>query len=130
MYLSISAGGCYESLDGGTSWKIFRTRPVTDSTMGRMFISQTAAQAPSNVDPAVEFDVHSMRMDPKNPDRLWAQAHGGVYRTDDRGASWTDVTEGLPSVHGFPIAVTHQQPDAAFVRSYGVWRKTGGRTLR
>lgn len=39
----------------------------------------------------------------------------GVFRSDDRGATWEDVTEGLPSFHGFPIAVTHREPDAVYV---------------
>jgi photosystem II stability/assembly factor-like uncharacterized protein len=56
-----------------------------------------------------------MRIDQKNPSRLWAQTHVGVFRSDDRGANWEDVTEGLPSFHGFPIAVTKSGTDAAFV---------------
>jgi photosystem II stability/assembly factor-like uncharacterized protein len=39
----------------------------------------------------------------------------GVFRSNDAGATWTDVTEGLPSFHGFPLAVTRRGPDAAYV---------------
>jgi photosystem II stability/assembly factor-like uncharacterized protein len=39
----------------------------------------------------------------------------GVFRSDDAGATWADVTEGLPSFHGFPIAVTKRDKDAVFV---------------
>ncbi len=56
-----------------------------------------------------------MRLDAKNPDRIWTQTHVGVFRSDDRGVTWADVTHGLPSFHGFPIAVTRRAPDAAFV---------------
>jgi photosystem II stability/assembly factor-like uncharacterized protein len=38
-----------------------------------------------------------------------------VFRSQDAGVTWKDVTEGLPSFHGFPIAVTRRGPDAAYV---------------
>lgn len=113
IYVAISAGGSYVSNDGGQTWQIFSLRPT--SPQATMFVSQAAARAPANADPAAEFDMHRMRMDPKNPDRLWAQAHTGVFRSDDGGENWHDVTEGLPFGHGFPIAVSHQEPDAAYV---------------
>jgi photosystem II stability/assembly factor-like uncharacterized protein len=43
------------------------------------------------------------------------QFHGGVYRSDNGGSSWIDISEGLPSNFGFPIAVDPTDPDSAFV---------------
>ena len=43
------------------------------------------------------------------------QFHGGVYRSDDAGASWIDVGEGLPSDFGFPIVIDPVDPDSAYV---------------
>jgi photosystem II stability/assembly factor-like uncharacterized protein len=43
------------------------------------------------------------------------QFHGGVYRSDDAGESWTDIGAGLPSDFGFPLAVDPSDPDSAFV---------------
>jgi photosystem II stability/assembly factor-like uncharacterized protein len=74
-----------------------------------------ATALPPDKDPAGLDELHRMRLDPKDPDRMWGQAHWGAFRSDDSGATWEDVTEGLPSFHGFPIAVTHRQPDAAYV---------------
>lgn len=37
---------------------------------------------------------------------MYAQNHGGVYRSDDVGRSWESISEGLPADFGFPI-VTH-----------------------
>ena len=56
-----------------------------------------------------------MRLDAKNRDRMWTQTHVGVFRSDDAGKTWKDVTQGLPSFHGFPIGVTRSGPDAAYV---------------
>jgi photosystem II stability/assembly factor-like uncharacterized protein len=52
----------------------------------------------------------------RRPERLWQQNHCGVYRSDDRGESWERLeTNGLPSGFGFPLALDHRDPDAAYV---------------
>ena len=33
---------------------------------------------------------------PRRPERLFLQCHGGVYRSDDAGATWTPRDDGLP----------------------------------
>jgi photosystem II stability/assembly factor-like uncharacterized protein len=43
------------------------------------------------------------------------QFHGGVYRSDDGGRSWTDIGTGLPSDFGFPLAMDPADPDSAYV---------------
>ena len=44
------------------------------------------------------------------------QFHGGVYRSDDAGESWTDIGGGgLPSDFGFPLMVDPADPDSAYV---------------
>jgi len=117
VYACVSAGGSYVTRDGGKSWEKFSnvipgpwTRRV--STQAR---EQFARFLPQDFDPAAIDELHKMRIDRKKPNRLWAQGHVGVYRSDDAGATWVDVTEGLPSFHGFPIAVTKRGPDATFV---------------
>jgi hypothetical protein len=115
MYVSIGAGGGYRSEDGGETWTLFshHARPTSPGVM--MFVSQASAGAPPEVDPAAEFDLHCLRLDPKRPDRLWAQAHMGVFRSDDRGETWEDVSTRLPSFHGFPIAVSRREPDSVYI---------------
>jgi len=40
--------------------------------------------------------LHSIQLDPRDPDRLYvALSAGGVYRTDDGGGSWTAVNRGV-----------------------------------
>jgi photosystem II stability/assembly factor-like uncharacterized protein len=47
--------------------------------------------------------VHKVAADAANPDRLYLQNHGGVYRTDDWGGTWVSIADGLPSDFGFPV---------------------------
>jgi photosystem II stability/assembly factor-like uncharacterized protein len=59
--------------------------------------------------------VHHVERAPAEPRRLFMQFHGGVYRSDDAGASWTDIGGGLPSDFGFPLMVDPADPDSAYV---------------
>ena len=70
---------------------------------------------------------------------LYAQNHGGVYRSDDGGDSWTAIHAGLPADFGFPV-VTHPRRDGTAwlfplessyrrfppSRACRVWRTTDG----
>src|SRR5438034_987785 len=55
--------------------------------------------------------VHNLQVAPGRPERLYQQNHCGVYRSDDGGASWQEITAGLPSQFGFPAAVHPRQPE-------------------
>ena len=46
---------------------------------------------------------------------MFMQFHGGVYRSDDAGASWTAIGDGLPSDFGFPMVLDPADPDSAYV---------------
>jgi hypothetical protein len=96
MVVAMSTGGVYRSLDGGASW--------TASNAG---IKVTDAP-----DPYPEFGqcVHKVARDATDPERLYAQIHGGVCRSDDGGASWTSIADGLPSDFGFPMVAHPRRP--------------------
>jgi hypothetical protein len=59
--------------------------------------------------------IHHLERSPAQPDRLFMQFHGGVYRSDDAGQSWIDIGAGLPSDFGFPLTVDPEDPDSAYV---------------
>jgi photosystem II stability/assembly factor-like uncharacterized protein len=51
----------------------------------------------------------------RDPERMFIQFHGGVYRSDDAGQSWSEIGSGLPSDFGFPLALDPSDPDSAYV---------------
>lgn len=101
--VAVSAAGFYRSTDGGRNWSA-ANRNIRVSFMPE------GAQYP-------EFGqcVHKVTVHPSRPERLFLQHHGGVYRSDDFGASWTSIGDALPSDFGFPIVVHPDRPDTIYV---------------
>lgn len=101
LWVGISAVGVFETIDGGASWE-HRNKGV---------------MAPYLPDPFPEFGVcvHKVAMAAGRPERLYQQNHGGMYRSDDGGREWLDISEGLPSRFGFPIGAHPRDPETAWL---------------
>lgn len=100
VLVAMSTGGVYRTSDGGASW-----------TPGNTGIS-----ARYNPDPYPEFGqcVHKVTRDTANPDRLYAQNHHGVYRSDDAGATWQSIADGLPTDFGFAMVAHPHRGDVIY----------------
>jgi photosystem II stability/assembly factor-like uncharacterized protein len=59
--------------------------------------------------------VHKVVRHPDRPDRYFLQNHWGLYRSDDGGASWKDVANGVPSDFGFAMAMHPRDPDTVYI---------------
>jgi photosystem II stability/assembly factor-like uncharacterized protein len=103
LLVAISAVGVWLSDDGGLTWRHSNQGIVPE------YVPEDARDNP------IQHCVHDVRRSPARPERLFMQFHGGVYRSDDAGASWIDIGEGLPSDFGFPIVVDPADPDSAYV---------------
>jgi photosystem II stability/assembly factor-like uncharacterized protein len=101
--VALSTGGVYQTRDGGASWE------PRNHGIRAEFLPE-GQQYP-------EFGqcVHKVTRHPSRPERMFLQNHGGVYRSDDEGGSWTSIAEGLPADFGFPIVVHPHEPDTVFV---------------
>lgn len=58
--------------------------------------------------------VHNLVRAPGSADVLYQQNHVGVWRSDDGGQTWQDITAGLPSTFGFPIQVHPRDPQTVW----------------
>lgn len=101
MWVAISAVGTFHTADGGASWET-RNKGLRANYMPEPY-------------PDFGFCVHKLLMAPGQPETLYQQNHCGVYRSADSGASWDEVTTGLPSDFGFPMAVHPHDPRTIYV---------------
>ena len=101
VVVAVSAAGVYRTEDGGKSWTP----------------SNTGIAAWHNPDPHPPFGqcVHKIARHPDRPEQLFLQNHGGVYRSDDGGATWAEIHGGLPATFGFPIVAHPHRPGTAYV---------------
>ena len=103
LALGISAVGVWLTDDGGHTW-----RHGNEGLVPRYL--------PEDVtEPTLTLCVHDLHRAPKRPERMFMQFHGGVYRSDDAGETWTDIGAGLPSDFGFPMVLDPADPDSAYV---------------
>ncbi len=91
VVVAMSTGGVYRTVDGGQTW-----------APGNVGIQATFMPEPERF-PEYGQCVHKIARDAENPERLYAQNHHGVYRSDDDGQTWVSIADGLPSDFGFPI---------------------------
>ncbi|MFF4651548.1 WD40/YVTN/BNR-like repeat-containing protein [Streptomyces sp. NPDC001380] len=103
LTVAVSTGGVYRSADGGRSWS------PSNAGVRAAFLPE-GSQFP-------EFGqcVHKVARDAQDPDRLYLQNHGGVYRSDDGGAVWEAVDKGLPASFGFTVAAHPHRGGTAYV---------------
>jgi photosystem II stability/assembly factor-like uncharacterized protein len=121
LYMAMSSGGVFESVDAGADWKPLNRGVRAD------FLPQ----------PTPEFghDPHCVRFAGSNPDRLYQQNHCGLYRLDRPSADWADIGIGMPKsvgAIGFPMVAHPRDPDTAWIfpmDGTDVWPRTspGGR---
>ena len=101
MWIGISAVGIFETRDGGLSWEP-RNKGVRADFM-------------PDPHPITGQCVHKFAPAAGQSETLYQQNHCGVYRSDDAGASWEEITPGLPSEFGFPLVTHPRDPDSAWV---------------
>jgi hypothetical protein len=79
LAVAISAAGVWLTEDGGESW---------ESGNAGLVANYMPDDAPPD---QIALCVHRLQRAPTRPERIFMQFHGGVYRSDDAGATWTST---------------------------------------
>ncbi|WP_185020729.1 WD40/YVTN/BNR-like repeat-containing protein [Histidinibacterium lentulum] len=101
LWVGISSAGTFYSEDGGVSW---RTRNSGIKVVGWEKGDVTY--------PEFGNCVHGLALGPGGT--MYQQGHQGMYRSDDLGAEWQDISAGLPSTFGFPVVAHPHDPETAW----------------
>lgn len=102
LLVAISAAGVYRSDDGGGSWRAANA-------------GITVPFLPGSPQPEFGQCVHKVARDAGDPERLYLQHHGGIYRSDDGGGSWSPMTGIAGMDFGFPVVAHPSRPGTAYL---------------
>lgn len=97
---AVPGSGLFESMDGGDTWRqIGEGLPTAGQGPGRIRISIAAT----------------------NPNRMYASANGGIYRSDDAGHTFERVSHDGRTAGGF-LTVAPDNPDELYVSQTALYR--------
>jgi hypothetical protein len=104
MYLGMSSGGVFESVDQRHDWQ-----PLN-----------AGCRADFLPDPSPEYghDPHCVLLHPLEPDILYQQNHCGIYRMERQEGAWVRIGEHMPKEVGdigFPLVLHARDPHTAWV---------------
>jgi photosystem II stability/assembly factor-like uncharacterized protein len=102
VVIGISCGGAWRTTDGGATWAM-RSRGMRAEYM-----------PPERAFDQNIQDPHQIAQCAADPDVLWTQHHNGIFRSIDRGATWTECENVDPSAFGFAVAAHPHDPEAAW----------------
>jgi hypothetical protein len=102
LAIGISCGGVWLSADAGETWEL-----------GGKGLYAEFMPPGQRENPNIQ-DVHRLARCAAAPERLWCQHHNGVFRSDDGGRTFTEITAVAPSKFGFAVAAHPKHADTAW----------------
>ncbi len=132
LYAAADAEGVLKSVDGGDSWEAAQaglpnvrvsalavdpTRPTTVyAASAGVFRSDDGALSWQAVGTELTIGMSALVIDRRTPSTLWAASLGnGVLKSDDGGAHWVPMNDGLDRRDVFALAQDPRQTDTLYV---------------
>jgi hypothetical protein len=100
--VGVSTAGLWASRDGGASWAIIN-RGMYNEYM-----------PPAERETPIAQDIHRLARCTAQPDILWCQHHNAVFRSENGGADWRELTAIRPAKFGFAVAAHPHDPKTAW----------------
>jgi photosystem II stability/assembly factor-like uncharacterized protein len=157
LYLGTTTSWIYESLDGGSSWRrlakldgdddLVLDHIVIDSadtktiyvagwrrSDGGLWISHDAGETWQECPDLHGQSIRSFLQSPSHPKILFAGTLTGVFRSEDSGATWSQISEkGSLEIHEVEsLAVDPSDPETVYAGTWHLpWKTTdGGKTWK
>ncbi|MBX9945892.1 MAG: hypothetical protein K2Y40_17570 [Reyranella sp.] len=111
IYAALEINGVMRSTDSGETW--------SDCSQGLIDLAaQPHLQSKLVSDTTAEgmLDVHAVAIDPADPDALILAVRMGLFRSTDRGRSWSDMEVGRfsPTTYGRDIKASAAEPGTLY----------------
>ena len=100
--VGISCGGIWISEDDGATW-----------ALGGKGLAADYMPPERKEDPSIQ-DPHRLAVCHDAPDTIWCQHHCGIFRSDDGGRTFAEITDVAPSAFGFAVAAHPKEPKTAW----------------
>lgn len=100
--VGVSTAGVWASTDDGATWRIIN-RGMYNEYM-----------PPERREDPITQDVHRLARCAAHPNAVWCQHHNGVFRSEDSGHTWREITAIKPSKFGFAVAAHPSDPKTAW----------------
>jgi hypothetical protein len=100
--LGISTAGVWASTDDGRSWRLINRGLYAEY------------MPPDLREDPISQDVHQLARCAAHPEIVWCQHHNGVFRSEDSGTTWHELTSIRPSKFGFAVAAHPRDPNTAW----------------
>jgi hypothetical protein len=100
--IGVSTAGLWASDDCGDSWEIIN-RGMYNKYM-----------PPEHHGDPVAQDIHRLAQCRAHPDTVWCQHHNAVFRSEDGGANWRELTAIRPAKFGFAVAAHPRDKETAW----------------
>ncbi len=104
MYIGLSTGGAFETINRGDTWQPLNRGCLAD------FLPNPHAE--------YGHDPHCMRLHPLAPDTIYQQNHCGIYRMHRPDGVWQRIGTNIPGNVGdigFPLALHPRNADIVWV---------------
>jgi hypothetical protein len=100
--VGVSTAGLWASRDEGASWQIIN-RGMYNEYM-----------PPEERETPIAQDIHRLARCAARPEIVWCQHHNAVFRSEDCGAHWRELTAVRPAKFGFAVAAHPRDPLTAW----------------
>jgi hypothetical protein len=100
--IGVSSAGMWASTDTGATWQIINHGMYNEY------------MPPERREDPILQDIHLLSRCAGHPEIVWCQHHNGVFRSENAGADWHELTAICPSKFGFAVAAHPRDPDTAW----------------
>jgi hypothetical protein len=100
--VGVSTGGVWATTNTGASWRLINRGLYAEY------------MPPELREDPISQDVHQLARCAARPEVVWCQHHNGVFRSEDGGATWRELTAIRPAKFGFAVAAHPRDPLTAW----------------